>query len=195
MARVQSVIGFRSLPVLFHGHEPNGDPARSGQHSHLFFCAYSSTEDSRIDRVAVIAPDFCDRNSQTTKWWGALERAVDELQFLVCGSKGKLQLEPITPEGEKVLGLSRRWRSVTHYNPTRHPKGTRPHGDFIACDVKAECARRSLPIPHTVEVLEIQNGPRGSLSAHLALSFKSAVRGPLLLGRRSHFGDGLFAEA
>jgi CRISPR-associated protein Csb2 len=111
-----------------------------------------------------------------------------------CGPRGKLRLAPISANSDKVFGLCRFWRSVTPYRPTRHPKPTLSIPDFIASDLKAECARRSLPIPQTVEVIDFQKGPRDSLSAQLTLIFEAPIRGPLLLGRGSHFGDGLFTE-
>lgn len=196
MARAQNIIGpNRPLPVLFHGHDTNGTPARGGNHAHLFFAAYSSGVGANISRVAVIAPDFCDRNSKTIRSWDTLARAIDELRVLVCGREGEFRLVPASTDGDTVFGFSRVWRSVTPYQTTRHPKHAQSDPDFIASDLKAECARRALPIPQIVEVIDIQKGPRGSLSARLNLSFKAAVRGPLLLGRGSHFGIGLFTAA
>ena len=110
----------------------------------------------------------------------------------MLGDKGELQLEPASSDTDTVFGISRAWRSVTPYQLTRHPKHDQSAPDFVVSDLKAECARRALPIPQIVEVIDIQRGPRGSLSARLALTFKAAVRGPLLLGRGSHFGAGLF---
>ena len=194
MARAQVVIGgSRILPTIFHGHNADGGPARSGNHAHLFFAAYSSTGEARINRVAIIAPDFCDRTTKTRRYWEILAGAVEELQYLVCGSQGELQLRPVSPDCDKVFGLSRVWRSITPYRTTRHPKRTQSLPDFIASDLMAECTRRSLPVPQTVEMIEVQEGPRNSLSAKLHLVFRSPVRGPLLLGRGSHFGEGLFS--
>lgn len=194
MARTQSVIGAnRPLPLLFHGHEPDGMPARGGRHAHLFFAAYSSSGETRIDRLAIMAPDFCDRNSRTARYWDILARAIEGLQFL--GSerpKGTFQLTPLSMHDENVFGLSRVWQTVTAYQTTRHPKRGQTDSEFIAADLRVECARRALPMPLMVESIDIRNGPRGSLSARLRLTFKAAVRGPLLLGRGSHFGAGLF---
>lgn len=193
MARAQDVVGTnRPLPILFHGHDKNGAPARSGNHVHLFFAAYRCGGRGEINRIAVIAPDFCDRNSKTTGTWDLLARAVEELRFLVCGPKGEFLLAPTSPDSDKVFGLSRTWRSITPYCTTRHPKRTHSIPDFIASDLKAECARRSSPIPQIVQVVDIQKGAGDSLSAHVTLIFKAAVRGPLLLGRGSHLGAGLF---
>jgi CRISPR-associated protein Csb2 len=59
-------------------------------------------------------------------------------------------------------------------------------------DVIAECERRSLPRPE-VEILESDAGPNGGdLEARLQLRFAIAIQGPILLGRDSHAGGGLF---
>jgi CRISPR-associated protein Csb2 len=193
MTRAQDVIGRnRTLPIMFHGHDTNGSPARSGNHAHLFFAAYASGGEAQINRVAIIAPDFCDRTAKTARYWETLACALEELQSLVCGSRGEIHLAPVSDNSDRVFGLSRFWRSVTPYRTTRHPKRALSVPDFIASDLKAECVRRSLPIPQMVEVTDIRKGPRDSLSAQLTLSFKSSVRGPLLLGRGSHLGEGLF---
>lgn len=193
MSRAQNVVGpNRPLPLLFHGHDENGGPERGGNHAHLFFAAYSAGDGVRIDRVAVIAPDFCDRNSKTTASWNLLASAVEELRFLACGQKGEFRLAPASSASNKIFGLSRTWRSITPYHTTRHPKRAQSTPDFIASDLKSECARRSLPIPQIVEVVDIQKGTDGSLYAHLTLIFRAAVRGPLLIGRGSHLGAGLF---
>ncbi len=65
---------------------------------------------------------------------------------------------------------------------------------MLARDVSAECVRRGLPAPAEVDILEckgIANG--GGLAARARLRFMTAVRGPVLLGRDSHRGGGLFA--
>lgn len=196
LARAQDVIGHdRPLPVFFHGHEADGAPARGGQHAHLFFAAYSSGGGTQVNRVAVIAPDFCDRTSQTRRYWETLARAVEDMQFLVCGRTGKFRIAAVSERGDEIFELSRFWRSVTPYRTTRHPKGALSLSSFIESDVKAECARRAIPTPLSVQVSDIQSGPRESLSATLTLTFKGPVRGPLLLGRGSHFGEGLFTVA
>jgi CRISPR-associated protein Csb2 len=65
---------------------------------------------------------------------------------------------------------------------------------MLARDLSAECVRRGLPAPAAVEILEckgVANG--GGLKARARLRFATAVHGPLLLGRDSHRGGGLFA--
>ncbi len=84
-----------------------------------------------------------------------------------------------------------RGASRTAYRPTRHPRRT-PVEEAVQLDILEECARRGLP-RSAVEVLSVETGPRGGLTAHARLTFRRAVSGPLLLGRGSHFGAGLFS--
>ena len=63
----------------------------------------------------------------------------------------------------------------------------------LKLDIIVECERRGLPRPE-VEILDLAAGPKGgTLQASVRLRFAVAVRGPLLLGRDSHAGGGLFA--
>ena len=62
-------------------------------------------------------------------------------------------------------------------------------------DVIAECERRGLPRPE-VELLELNAGPNGGgLAARVRLRFAVAIEGPIMLGRDSHKGGGLFATS
>jgi hypothetical protein len=47
----------------------------------LCFAAYSYLGESQLNRVAIIAPDFCDRTSQTVRSWDTLARAVEDLEL------------------------------------------------------------------------------------------------------------------
>jgi|GEM_PF-4065052 hypothetical protein len=49
--------------------------------SGLCFAAYSYLGESQLNRVAIIAPDFCDRTSQTVRSWDTLARAVEDLEL------------------------------------------------------------------------------------------------------------------
>jgi hypothetical protein len=57
------------LPLFFTGHDPDGEPARSGQHEHLYFLADDADGgDGRIDQLAVIAP--------RRRCWGPTAKAL-----------------------------------------------------------------------------------------------------------------------
>ena len=188
------------LPTFFTGHIPDSAPARSGQHEHLFFLADG---DGRVDRLAVISPHLADRSVALDRGkireieghLRVLDRALAGLTVLRAGHAGapRLSRAPEPSEDDPVFGRAKRWVSRSLYLPTRHPHGGSAEA-AVAADLLAECSRRDLPRPE-VEVLDVAVGPRAGLAACASLRFKTAVEGPLLLGRGSHFGAGLFRVA
>lgn len=193
------------LPPFFSGHKPDGTPAGSGRHEHLFFLADDTDGDGRLDRLAVVAPGLADRSREsdaetrrerqreTRRHLRLLDRALAGMTQLKAGRAGvvRLSLSPDEPGDEDALfGRARVWVSRTPYRPTRHPHRISAEV-AVRLDVVAECGRRGLPRPE-VEVLGVASGPRGGLAARVRLSFSTAVPGPILLGRGSHFGAGLF---
>jgi len=196
MARAQTLYGRNALPLMFHGHQDDGAPARSGKHKHLFFAAFSSKGGARIDRVAVMAPGLCDRSISDRQHWDDLARAVDRLRVLRCGRDGVLALTPLPSEADDpFFGSGRVWTTVTAYRPTRHRKGHQPISSLIERDIRTECARRGLPMLESVQVLSTSEGPRGKLAGQLIIAFAKPLCGPVLLGRESHLGAGLFRLA
>jgi CRISPR-associated protein Csb2 len=188
------------LPLFFTGHAPDGKPARSGSHEHLFFLADDMDGDGKIDRLAVVAPHLADRTvaynpdqgSDTRDRLQMLDRALADFAILRAGRAGLLRLTRLgEPDADDPLfGRGKTWLSRTSYRPTRHPK----RGDIeaaTAADLANECARRGLPCPR-VEIIQCKIGRRGGLAVRARLHFKTAISGPLLLGRDSHFGAGLF---
>jgi len=206
MARAQMVAGRRlakreNLPTFFTGHAEGPDaprhtgPARSGSHEHLFFAA-DPDDDGRPARLAVIAPHLADRSVRMGG--GAAGRlawladAVDGLTDLRASRLGRFDLAPASPEsGDRLFGSGKVWSSQTPYHPTRHPHHGENVEDVVRADLQREAERRGLPRP-VVEVLALDEGPRGGLRVRLKLTFAVSVAGPILLGKDSHFGAGLF---
>ena len=188
------------LPLFFTGHEPDGKPANSGRHEHLFFLANDMDGDGKIDRLAVVAPHLADhtvayspdRRSDMRDHLHILDRALNDFTKLRAGRAGAPRLTRVNePDGnDPLFGRARTWVSRTSYRPTRHPKGSDVE-TAAADDVANECARRGLPRPE-VEIIQSKIGRRGGLAIRARLHFKIAIAGPLLLGRESHFGAGLF---
>ena len=188
------------LPLFFTGHEPDGKPANSGRHEHLFFLANDMDGDGKIDRLAVVAPHLADhtvayspdRRSDMRDHLHILDRALNDFTKLRAGRAGAPRLTRVNePDGnDPLFGRARTWVSRTSYRPTRHPKG-RDINQAAADDLANECARRGLPRPE-VEIIQSKIGRRGGLAVRARLHFKIAIAGPLLLGRESHFGAGLF---
>lgn len=185
-----------AVPRLFSGHEMNGEPARPGWHEHVFLGADDGDGDGRIDRIVVSAPWACDlvgrsprRNDRTL-----LDRVVSSLKEVRAGRLGVLTFEPpcSLPADDPLITAARVWECRTPYHPTRYARRGDDLSAVVVRDAVMECERRGLPRPE-VEVLETIAGPNGGGRARLRLRFAVAVPGPIMLGRDSHMGGGLFA--
>ena len=180
--------------------ETDGRSHGAGHHAHVFLAADGGPNDGdAISRLVVAAPWAADRRARgqpggTTSFRGRDEAA----RRSESGSPGSFRSsdgEPIE-DGDPLLGPATAWTGRT---PTLRPATSRSGDDpiaFINADVAAECARRGLPTPVEVHVLGVNVGPRADdPPAHLKLRFAVAIRGPVLLGRDSHSGGGLFHVA
>jgi CRISPR-associated protein Csb2 len=123
-----------------------------------------------------------------------LNRALAGLTILRAGRAGAPRVSRMPEPGndDSIFGRAKRWISRSAYLPTRHPRG-KSLNDAVKADLLEECNRRGLPRPN-VEIIGESAGPRG-VAAQVRLRFKAAVDGPLLLGRASHFGGGMFKTA
>jgi CRISPR-associated protein Csb2 len=198
MVRVRDVLKKRpdeGLPLFFCGHEPDGAPARA-KHEHLFF----AVEPGPSARLLILAPHIVGHRPATAGEVGnlrTLDAALSGFVRLTAGSAGVLELAPL-PEpqpGDPLLGPARTWESRVPFRPTRHASRGKDLAAAVVQDVLVECGRRGLPRPDA-DVLDLTAGPKGgNLAARIRLRFAVAVNGPLLLGRDSHTGGGLFAVA
>ncbi|MCU0839811.1 MAG: type I-U CRISPR-associated protein Csb2, partial [Rhodospirillales bacterium] len=187
------------VSLLFSGHEPNGSPARDGAvHRHVFLAAATDDSGARLARLHVIRPDAVDRTRPLSRDDKArFESVVHALHELRAGRLGVLTLgHPAEPaDGDPLFTPARVWESRTPYRPTRHAHRKQDLAAAVAQDLIAECEHRGLPRP-TTEILRLTAGPNGGNVVALArLRFQFAVRGPILLGRDSHKGGGVFAAA
>jgi CRISPR-associated protein Csb2 len=184
------------VPRLFSGHQEDGEAAASGQHEHIFLAADDNDGDGRIDRVIVAAPWICDKTVRPSrKLRATFDRVVSMLETVRAGRLGVIALGRPAAFAERDLltGPAREWESRTPYRPTRHAGRRKDQRVALVRDLVDECRRRGLPRPE-VEVLVFSAGPSGGgVSAQARLSFATAIRGPLLLGRDSHGGGGMFA--
>jgi len=180
---------------LFSGHEPNGGPASSGRHEHVFLAVDDSDGDGRIDRFIVAAPWAGDRTVRPDRnLRQTFEAVVSRLETVRAGRLGIIALDaPISlADHDPLVGPARVWESRTPYHATRHAGRNKDARIALARDVATECRRRHLPEPE-VEILEytaVSDG--GGLRARARLRFATAIAGPLLIGRDSHRGGGLF---
>ena len=182
---------------LFSGHEPEGAPAGSGRHEHVFLAADDADGDGRIDRLIAAAPWVCDRTTQGSREDRRhFDGVVTALTNVRAGSLGVLTLGSARSleAGDSIVGPAHIWESRTPYRPTRHAGRGKETETAVVRDVIAECERRGLPKPE-VELLALNIGPNGGgLAARVRLRFAVAVEGPVMLGRDSHKGGGLFAS-
>jgi len=177
---------------LFSGHEKDGSVARPGTHDHVFLAANDSDGDGLLDELLVIAPWCADRSTKTHNQ--NFHKVVEQLRVIRAGALGVINLEPETARWEadhRLLGSSTHWKTVSTYQPTRFPKSLAEAEAVIHQDVLTECQRRHLPKPQ-VEILNVIQGAKGGVRAHIRLVFSVVVDGPLVLGRDSHQGGGLF---
>lgn len=181
---------------LFSGHEADGSAARSGRHEHVFLAAEDGDGDGLIDRLLIAAPWRVDRHAPApARDREAFGRVAGGLAWVRAGALGVIELggAAVPDSADALCGTALAWESATAYVPTRHPKGR--DGDvaaWVAADVERECRRRGLPSPSRIEVVRVEAGPRGGVRAWLRLEFAVGVVGPVLLGRDSHAGGGLF---
>ncbi|MGE3746021.1 MAG: type I-U CRISPR-associated protein Csb2 [Sphingomonadaceae bacterium] len=181
---------------LFSGHEPNGAPLRRGGHNHVFLAADNADGEEWIDRLVVVAPWACDRSVKPEQ--GDRQRfdtVASSLRTVRAGGLGVIELgKPMPLAGDDALiAPSLVWQSRVPYRATRHAGRGKEAVGALARDLVAECLRRGWPRPE-VDILEYAAMPNGGgLTARARLRFAHAVAGPLLLGRDSHRGGGLFA--
>ena len=183
---------------LFSGHEQDGRMDSAGHHAHVFLAADGDGGDEgRITRLIVSAPWVVDRRAgrlsgRQRRFFDEVVRRLTELRAGPLGRFEGLVAEPVA-DGDPLLGPATLWIGTTPYVATRNLKKRDDPAGFVKTDVLAECRRRGLPSPVEVEVLDVGSGPRGGRpAATLSLQFATAVRGPILLGRDSHAGGGLF---
>ena len=183
---------------LFSGHEPDGRSDSAGHHAHVFLATDGDGgDDGSITRLIVAAPWAVDRRAgpghgRQRRLFDEVVRRLTELRAGPLGRFEGLAAEPVD-DGDPLLGPARHWIGKTPYVATRNLKKRDDPASFVKADVLAECRRRGLPSPTEVEVLEVRTGPRGGRpAAMLRFRFATAVRGPILLGRDSHGGGGLF---
>lgn len=117
MARVQAALGEgKPLPTFFSGHEPDGAPARSGDHEHLGF-----VYDAARRRLLLVAPHVLERRAPREREDEHLKR-LDEAMRGLCELRRRAR--PLT------TGRSHSMRKQTRSSPQRRSgRAKRP----IAC--------------------------------------------------------------
>ncbi|MGH7029534.1 MAG: type I-G CRISPR-associated protein Csb2 [Stellaceae bacterium] len=186
-----------SVPRLFSGHESDGRPAQSGRHEHVFLSAADLDADEYLDALIVSSPWRCDHSVRLIPDDAVLfDLVVNSLEVVQAGKLGivTLVMNPAGAEDRRLVGPARVWESHTGYIPTRPVRRGDDPIDVLRRDAASECRRRGLSAPD-VEVIEASSNERGRIDSRLRLSFGIGVAGPVILGRESHRGGGLFLAA
>lgn len=184
-----------------------GGPRRD-QHQHAHYLAFSANNDSRIDTLAVWAPDGLGEREIAGI---ARLRRLSAPEYLRRLGTYRLGLEVLASTDLALPELggqqpSRTWVSVTPYLPGRaYTKWTDRNRRIahITEDIRREVGYRHLPVPNRIEEIRRPDWRRfrrarpnqagGSRrAASLRLTFDDPIEGPLALGALSHFGLGLF---
>lgn len=201
----------RNPSSALSGHDDSGP--RTDQHQHAHYLALSSNRDGRIDTLVLWAPGGL--GEREIAGIGSL-RHLSAPEFLRRLGTYRLGLEVLAsddlaiPELVSTTGSPTEWVSETPYIPGRafrnwaDPDSRKQH---LEDDVKRELQYRRLPLPMRIEQTQQPLGAtdwrryrrtrpgqrgRGWPGTWLRLRFAEPVRGPLALGRLSHFGLGLF---
>ena len=186
------------VTTLFSGHEPSGQPDHKGHHAHVFLAADGPPDEpGSITRLLVVAPWSADRRAKRddASRFDTVTRGLVQLQAGRLGRFDGLMAEAVDDE-DALIGPARVWTARTPYQSTRHLKKRDNADEAIKTDVVTECARRGLPRPEEVALSNVHVGRKGGRpTARVTLRFAVPVRGPVLLGRNSHSGGGLFHAA
>jgi CRISPR-associated protein Csb2 len=185
----------------------NGDRPRTDQHAHAHYLATPGNNDARrVEYLTVWAPEGFD--AKEIEALATLKRirhwSFEETLQLVLTALGSAEMLGI-PD---LLGESSRWRSLTPFGLTRHPK--RRGGRVLETPIDQIRREWALRHPEQAEaLLEVKLLPPGRWLAYrrtrpgvsrleaprvvgAELRFAEPVQGPIALGALSHYGLGLF---
>ena len=187
-----------NVDPLFSGHNQNALPSETQVHPHLFISIYRDIVDNTSRTRIVLVPPwlvFRRKIDNLSNKRRHFEEVVSGLSYVVMGRLGRLTLpQPVDFEiDDGLVKESRKWKSKSRFLATNHLPRKCNLKEFLERNINLECKRRNLPTPECVEIVDEYVGPRdGNPSCHATLNFKNVVAGPIILGRDSHSGGGLF---
>ena len=206
-------------PSQISGRDADGKPLTNPTHRHAFWLPEDADGDGWIDHVSVFMASGMNhevraRLDRITRLWFAPRQRSEEVGVEPDGLREwRLALEGFGQPADfagsaRILGKSRRWRSVTPFLASGHLKATGYPGE-----VRRLLRRRGLD-PGDAEVRALQAITVGGTErrpihfhrfrsrgreaqpdtggAFVKITFRSPIPGPLALGYASHFGLGLF---
>jgi len=197
---------------VFAGHESDGAALQG--HQHAFYLPTDDDGDGRIDHVAVWADGGFDEYAisalqKVRRVWGS---EGHDLHLVLIGLGRPEDYGGHTRGGAAtaIAGTSRRWRSVTPFILTRHPKRRRGAWQDTAEDQVRRACEQLVGVapaevgrttgderPNAWRGFYLQrkrgSGARASNQPYgFRLSFDVPVTGPIALGYGAHFGLGQF---
>jgi CRISPR-associated protein Csb2 len=195
-----------------------GGATTDHQHAHWVPVAEDTRHDASVKAILIFAPSGI-RSAEVAALIGIRKvsgqrGSADGERYEFRGlPKVNLLLQaagPVAQVAPELCGPARQWQSLTPYLPVRHWHPKRESLDeYVSADVGAELAYRELP-PGAVRRMAPDDGlpdrwareyRRYRMNEHLGqsrpglglqLEFAEEIPGPLLLGRLSHFGYGIF---
>lgn len=190
---------------LLRGTDDSGRPLEG--HLHCHYLATDEDGDGRLDHLTAWCPAGLPPGAvealdveRLTSW------ALDHPLHTVLIATDPSQDGPRGP-----VGFTRRWRSHTPFVLVRHPKrrGGRLRDGPLE-QVELELSRRGFPAARVTHLRDDGRRHWGAFTRHrqgqeeraaappatgVRIEFSEPVRGPICLGRYSHFGMGLFLPA
>lgn len=203
-------------PWQISGRGRGNKPIRDPTHPHAFWLPEDADDDGWIDHVTVFIAGGMDaaiqsRLDRITRIWlgGRHARAGDEPKM----DEWRLALEGFgRPEdfagSSRLLGASRRWRSVTPFLASGHLKKAGYPGELLRLLKRRGIDAGGVAVEEVREVMvggtlrralnfhrfrsRGRERQRDSSGALLEIEFPRVVQGPLALGYGSHYGLGMF---
>ena len=136
-----------NVPPLFSGHEPDGAPASSGRHRHVFLACADLDGDGLVEQLIVAAPWGCDRSARPGRGERAeFDRVAALLEAVRAGRLGVIPLRIFSAD-QRLSGPARIWESHTDYRPARHAGRGKDAAAPLLSDVAPSASVAAYPSP------------------------------------------------
>jgi CRISPR-associated protein Csb2 len=187
-----------AVSSLFSGKAANGE--KRLDHGHVYIFPLGNKH-GRIDRVLIespleaFSPEELDAVRRVRELWQSDDRGTVRCVVTWQGERRKSKEH----SSETIV------ESATPFVPPRHWRKGRDFSQFLAEEVRRECANHRLPAPaevvvrhgmpglfHEVEFRRNRKKDPVRPGYALRLTFASPVRAPFSIGYGAHFGLGLF---
>ena len=209
---------FPLAPWRISGRDSRNRPVRDPTHPHAFWLPEDADNDGWIDHIVVVIAGGMDEEIQSrldriTRIWLSQGRSQGNPADESKTDEWRLALEGFgRPEdfarSSRLLGCSRRWRSITPFLASGHLKRVGYRGEVVRLLKLRRSQESDLTITELSEIM-VGGTPRHTLNFHrfrsrgherqwdssgafLEIEFPSVTQGPLALGYASHFGLGMF---